>query len=384
VGSTRPTELWGQAGPAYPSQLFENRGDGTFEDVARRAGVTNQRFAKGVAWGDYDGDGDPDLHVSNIGPNRLYRNDGPGPKGVTFTDVAPEAGVVEPAAGSFATWFFDYDQDGDLDLWVGRYDAAVEDVLGSYLGIPPEGAAGPTADGSPVVHRNDGGRFTDASRELGLTRPLLPMGANFGDLDNDGFPDVYLGTGVPDFAALMPNVMYRNDGGRGFQDVTFAGGFGQLQKGHGIAFGDFDRDGDQDLFQQLGGAYPYDQAPNALYENPGSDHAWIAVELAGAGANRCGLGARLEARVRRAGGEVRSVHAVAGSGGSFGGSSLVQELGLGAARELLSLAVAWPGSGGRQRFEGLALKRYYRIEGPAARSGGPGSGTRSKRGSDSP
>ncbi|HSL83724.1 MAG TPA: FG-GAP-like repeat-containing protein, partial [Thermoanaerobaculia bacterium] len=368
IGSTRPTTLSGRTGRSFPSQLFENRGDGTFVDVARRAGVANLRFAKGVAWGDYDGDGHPDLYVSNIGPNRLYRNLGPDAGGVvTFTDVAPETGTAEPAGGSFATWFFDYDQDGDLDLWVGRYDAPVETVLGSYLGLPASGGAeaagGPGAGETPVVYRNDGGRFTDASAELGLTRPLLPMGANFGDLDNDGFPDVYLGTGVPDFAALMPNVMYRNDGGRRFVDVTFAGGFGQLQKGHGIAFGDFDRDGDQDLFQQLGGAYPYDEAPNALYENPGSDHAWIAVELAGARANRFGVGARIEARVR-AGGEVRSVHAVAGSSGSFGGSSLVQEMGLGPADELLSLGISWPGAGARQRFEGLPLRRYYRVEEP--------------------
>jgi hypothetical protein len=153
-------------------------------------------------------------------------------------------------------------------------------------------------------------------------------------------------------------------------DITFAGGFGNLQKGHGVAFGDYDRDGDLDLFQQLGGAFPYDASPNALMENPGPTRsagpggtgtAWIGLRLVGDRANRSALGARITARVR-AGETVRSVHAVVGSGGSFGGSSLAQTLGLGDADDLLSLAVAWPGSGTRQRFEGLDPERYYRIE----------------------
>ncbi len=349
VGTTEPTTLHGRTGRPYPSQLFRNNGDGTFTDVARAAGVTNLRFAKSVAWGDFDDDGDPDLYVSNIGPNRLFRNDGDG----TFTDVAPELGVTEPARGSFGSFFFDFDDDGDLDLWVNRYDAPVAQVLASYLGLPTEG-------GAPVLYRNDGGRFTDVSAAMGLTRPSLPMGTNYGDLDDDGYPDVYLGTGVPDFSAIMPNVMYRNDGGRRFVDVTFAGGFGELQKGHGVAFGDLDGDGDQDLFEQLGGAFPYDGYRNALWENPGSDNAWIVLRLVGKKANRFGVGARIEIRVRR-GDATRSVHVVAGSGGSFGGSSLQQEIGLGRADAIERVTVVWPGSKTHQSFENVAPNRYYRV-----------------------
>ncbi len=354
VGTTKPTTLHGRTGRPYPSQLFRNNGDGTFTDVARAAGVTNLRFAKSVAWGDYDDDGDPDLYVSNIGPNRLYRNNGDG----TFTDVAPELGVVEPAGGSFGSWFFDYDNDGDLDLWVNRYDASVAQVLASYLGLPAQG-------GAPVLYRNDGGHFTDVSAEVGLWRPSLPMGTNYGDLDNDGYLDAYLGTGVPDFQAIMPNVMYRNDGGRRFQDVTFSGGFGQLQKGHGVAFGDLDGDGDQDLFEQLGGAFPYDGYRNALWQNPGSDNAWIVLRLEGRKANRFGVGARIEVRVGQ--GETRrSVYVVAGTGGSFGGSSLQQEIGLGKADAIERITIVWPGSKTRQSFENVAPNRYYRlIEGRA-------------------
>ncbi|HEY7574767.1 MAG TPA: VCBS repeat-containing protein, partial [Thermoanaerobaculia bacterium] len=197
-------------GIAYPSRLFHARGDGTFEEVAEKAGVENFRMAKGVAWGDFDGDRYPDLYVSNIGPNRLYRNNRDG----TFTDVAPEAGVVEPAGRSFATWFFDYDNDGWLDLFVAGYRATTADLAAEALGLPHSAEL-------PRLYRNErDGSFADVTRAAGLAHAYLPMGANFGDLDNDGWLDLYLGTGDPGYATLMPNVMLRNDGGRRFQDVT--------------------------------------------------------------------------------------------------------------------------------------------------------------------
>ena len=90
------------------------------------------------------------------------------------------------------------------------------------------------------------------------------MGSNFGDLDNDGYPDFYLGTGYPPYHSVMPNVMYRNRDGRSFSNVTYAGGFGHLQKGHGVVFADLDNDGDQDVFQQMGGAFPGDRFGNTL------------------------------------------------------------------------------------------------------------------------
>jgi ASPIC and UnbV/FG-GAP-like repeat len=342
-------------GEPYPAQLFRNNGDGTFTEIARRAGVTNQRFAKGAAWGDYDNDGDPDLYISNIGPNRLYRNNGNG----TFTDVAPDLEVTEPAGMSFPTWFFDFDNDGDLDIFVTDYSAPVDAVFASYLGEGGE-------DGHPVLYRNDGGRFTDVSKAMGLTRPVLPMGSNHGDLDNDGWIDFYLGTGVPDFQGLMPNVMYRNDRGRRFQDVTFAGGFGHLQKGHGVAFGDLDNDGDQDILEQMGGAYPYDKFANALYENPGSGAAWIALRLEGTRANRFGVGARIEV-VAREEAERRTIHVLAGTGGSFGANSLQQEIGLGKATAIESITIRWPGSGTIQTLRNVTPNRFFRVvEGEAA------------------
>ena len=332
----------------YASQLFRNEGDGTFLDVAREAGVANRRFAKGVAWGDYDDDGDPDLYVSNIGPNRLYRNDGSG----GFTDVAESLGVVEPKGRSFATWFFDVDNDGRLDLFVADYNALPEDSMASYFGV--EGRSG-----HPLVYRNTGDGFEEVSRELGLGRPLLPMGGNYGDIDGDGWLDVYLGTGNPDFEALLPNVMLRNVGGTRFDDVSFAMGVAHLQKGHGVSFGDIDNDGDQDLFHQLGGFFPGDKYGNALFENPGSSHGFITLRLEGRTANRFGVGARIEVRVG-AKPNARSIHVLAGSGGSFGGSSLQQEIGLGDADAIDELIVRWPG-GSEQRFSNVDANRTYRV-----------------------
>ena len=183
----------------HPSQLFRNNGDGTFTDVAEPAGVRNLRYAKGVAWGDADNDGDPDLYVSNYGPNRFYRNNGDG----TFSDRAPQLGLIEPAGQSFGAWFFDYDNDGWLDLFVARYEAGPDAIADHFV-------RGLESSLHPLLYRNLGGTgFVEVSRSAGLTQPSAPMGHNFGDLDNDGYPDFYLGTGWPQYEALMPNLMYR-------------------------------------------------------------------------------------------------------------------------------------------------------------------------------
>ena len=333
-----------------PSQLFRNDGDGAFADVASQAGVTNRRYCKGSAWGDYDNDGDPDLYVSNFGrENRLYRNNGDG----TFTDVASDLGVLEPV-GSFATWFWDYDNDGWLDLFVAGYGTEIEDVALDYLGLPNDG-------GRPRLYRNDGtGGFMDVTREAGLYRVHLTMGANFGDVDSDGFPDFYLGTGYPTFDAVGPNIMYRNTGGGRFEDVTFSGGFGHLQKGHGIAFGDLDRDGDQDVFLQVGGFYPGDGFPNALYRNPGHGNRWLSLRLVGVESNRAAIGARVRVDLETAQG-ARSVYARVTSGGSFGASSLEQHVGLGQAGRIAALEVVWPASGIRQVFDDVPMDSHLEI-----------------------
>ena len=134
TGTYEPLRLMSDLGRPYQSHLYRNNGNGTFTEVGQQAGVENFRFAKGTAWGDFDNDGDPDLYVSNFGANRLYRNNGDG----TFTDVAQAAGVTEPERGSFPTWFFDIDNDGDLDLFVASYSAPMAIIAASYFGeVPP-------------------------------------------------------------------------------------------------------------------------------------------------------------------------------------------------------------------------------------------------------
>jgi hypothetical protein len=154
--------------------------------------------------------------------------------------------------------------------------------------------------------------------------------------------------------------MYKNDRGRRFVEVTFAGGFGVLPKGHAVAWGDLDNDGDQDLFEQLGGFFPGDEFANAFWENPGSGNNWVTLRLEGRRANRFGIGGRIEAQIRE-GDQRRSVHLLVGSGGSFGASSLQQEMGLGRAGVIDRLIVRWPKPGETRAYDNVAVNRFYRV-----------------------
>ena len=347
----------------YPSRLFRNNGDGTFTDVAAEAGVAVIGFVKGVVWGDYDNDGRLDLYVTRLRPdepNLLFHNEGPAAGGAwSFRDAAAEAGVEGPPV-SFPTWFFDYDNDGWDDLFVSGFSGGLADVVLERLGQPHRGQL-------PRLYRNDrDGTFTDVTQAMGLGRIMVGMGSNFGDLDNDGFLDLYLGTGDPDYRMLIPNLMFRNAGGQRFQDVTSSGGFGHLQKGHGVSFGDVDADGDQDLYHVSGGAFEGDTFPNALYLNPGHGNRWLTLRLEGVASNRAAIGARIAVTAVTPDGD-REIHVTVGLGGSFGGSSLQQEIGLGAATALRSVAVTWPVTGQTDVYAGLGLDRAYHIrEGDAA------------------
>jgi len=334
----------------YPSQLFHAKGDGTFVDVARETGTANDRFAKGVGVGDYDNDGDLDLYVSNIGPNRLYRNDGQ----LRFVDVAPELGVVEPSGRSFSTWFFDYDNDGWLDLMVWGYSARNADLAAAALGRPHQAIL-------PCLYRNRGGTFRNVAQRMGLARPFLPMGANFGDVDNDGWLDIYLGTGEPPLQSLMPNVMLHNAAGQRFLDVTTVSGTGHLQKGHGVAFADLDHDGDQDLFHELGGFFPVDRFRSALFENPGPVGHWLSMELIGTQTNRDAAGARVKVVLATPNG-LRELHRAPGCVSSFGGSPHRQEIGLGDATSIQRVEIRWPRSKELQVLEGVPMDVRIRVK----------------------
>ena len=338
----------------HRSELYRNRGDGTFEEVATDVGLGVADFVKGVTWGDYDNDGRPDLYLSILhASNRLYRNLGPDASGGwAFEDVTAAAGVGEPLA-SFPTWFWDFDNDGWLDIYVAGYAAQTADLVREMTGEPHSAEL-------PRLYRNLGdGTFADVTAAQGLDRIMYAMGSNYGDLDGDGRLDFLVGTGDPDLRQLMPNRMFRNLGD-GFEEITGAGGFGSLHKGHSVSFVDIDNDGDTDVHIQLGGANEGDLSPNALYENPGFDHRWIVLTLVGERANRPGIGARIAVTVEGPEG-TRRIHRRAGTGGSFGSNPLRQEIGLGPATRIESVEIRWPGSGIIDRLTGLALDRAYRI-----------------------
>ena len=337
--------------PPHPCELYRNNGNGTFTNIAAQVGVDNIGFVKGLVWGDYDNDGMLDLYLSHLnGHNVLYHNeDG------HFTNVAETAQVRAPYV-SFPTWFWDYDNDGWQDILVAGFDMAnLDDMAAIYLDLPF------SAEYPRLYHNNGDGTFADYTHQAGLDRVILPMGANFGDLDNDGWLDAYFGTGMPDLRTLLPNRMFRNAAGKYFQDVTSSGGFGTLQKGHGISFADFDHDGDQDIYQVLGAAFEGDVYRNALLENPGHGNHWITLFLQGERSNRDAIGARICVRILTTKNQTREIYRTVGSGGSFGSSPLRQEIGLGQATAIKFVEVTWPASGKKQRFSNLALDQAYRL-----------------------
>ncbi len=362
----------GKPAEHFPSQLFHNNGDGTFTEVGHGIEVNGssldeQGFVKGVAWGDFNNDGRPDLYISvKAGQNHLLRNDGPvnpaHPDAAhwRFTDVTESSGIGH-LQNTFSTWFFDYDNDGWPDLFVAGYSmGSTQDVGRFQLGRPADAAM------PHLFHNNHNGTFTDVSHALHLDRAALTMGASFGDLDNDGWLDVYLGTGEPSYEALLPNRMFRNDAGRRFQDVTTSGGFGHLQKGHAVAFGDLENRGVEDVFEEMGGAFPGDGYQSALYRNPDRRHNHsITLRLEGTTSNRAGYGARIDAvftDVVQGRPVRRHVFRSVGSVSSFGGNPMEQHIGIGAATRVDEVHIRWPAHpSAEQVLHALPADRTYAV-----------------------
>ena len=337
----------GVTGTGEPNALLHNRQNGAFLDVAVAAAVADSGKTIGTAAGDFDGDGWTDLYAVNIGQlNRLYRNLGDG----TFADVAERAGVLFPVEGGYVAFFFDLDNDGHLDLFASTM-SAFPDVLNSMVtgeAIEPN---------RPFLYRNLGdGTFADIAVAAGLKRSFGSMGAGHGDVDNDGFVDIYLANGGPQMARLEPNALFRNMGDGTFADITATAGTGSLGKGHGATFADFDQDGDLDFYAGLGGHYDADTWDNALYRNDGPAQHYLSIELVGTQANRSALGARVAAFAAG-----RVIRAQRQSGFGFGSSNEpLLHLGLGSATRVDSLHVLWPGQS-PQRFFDLPVDCRIRI-----------------------
>ncbi|MGD0938075.1 MAG: CRTAC1 family protein [Terracidiphilus sp.] len=263
------------SGKATPPKaaLFHNNHDGTFANIAEKAGVTNDRWGVGVAIADYDNDGWPDIYVTNFGKNRLYHNNHDG----TFTDVAEKAGVTLGNWSTGATWG-DYDGDGRLDLFVPgyvHYDLANPPASGekgvSYSFCQFRGenvSCGPRGlKGEPdhLFHNNGDGTFTDVSEKAGVadSNGYYGLTSVFVDVNNDGKPDLLVGNDS------TPNYLYLNKGDGTFEDISYASGFALNENGRetatmGIAVGDYQNNGLVDLFNTT---FSDDYDP--LYRNDG-------------------------------------------------------------------------------------------------------------------
>jgi hypothetical protein len=254
-----------------PNILYRNNGDGTFTDVAVDAGLADERQSQGVAFGDVDNDGDPDLYVANdFGINALYINNGDG----SFQDVTETAGVKgaidiiggEEAPNGYGTALADTNNDGHLDIYVVN------------LG------------GANILYQNNGdGTFSDVTTEVGVEAGAGIMGAGtaaaFSDTNSDGRLDLFAANGYG-----LPSFLYLNEG-TGFADVTNEAGVGEHEDAEGVAFGDYDNDGDMDLYVTNTAGVEFEPLRDVLYRNNGSGVFEDVTDEAGVGIIDYSLGA---------------------------------------------------------------------------------------------
>ena len=260
--------------PAPHAMLLHNNHDGTFSDATDKAGVSNQRWGFGVAVGDYDNDGWPDIYVANFGKNRLFHNNHDG----TFTDVAEKAGVTLGGWSAGPTWG-DYDRDGRLDLFVPGYVKFDPDhpPVAGQAGVTPSscqfrgvsGMCGPRGlpgESDHLFHNNGDGTFTDVSQKAGVadSQNYYGLASVFVDVDDDGWLDLAVANDS------TPRYLYRNRRDGTFEDVSYVSGFaltdaGLAQASMGIATGDYNRDGKVDFYVTV-----FSDDFNTLYRNDGN------------------------------------------------------------------------------------------------------------------
>ncbi|NKB67428.1 MAG: tetratricopeptide repeat protein [Candidatus Latescibacteria bacterium] len=310
-------------GDGSPDRLYHGDGNGTFAEVGAAAGLQPGPTA-GLALGDYDNDGDQDLYLARFKRlNAFYRNDSQIDT-LRFQDISRESRAQVPL-GAYWPLFFDFDNDGDLDLFCSE--------MSDYnLALYSRSEGRNRFDRHrPALFRNDGdGTFTDWTYKAGLGRSLGTTEANVADVDGDGFMDIYLSNGGAEMNRLEPDVLLLNRG-----DGTFAAGdiWDQLGKGHGSAFGDFDGDGDPDLYLPIGGVYPGEVWANKLWRNEYGGH-WLTLRLVGTYSNRDALGSRVRVRAE---GRDRYYQV-----SSRGGNSLQLDVGVGTAQIIEEIEVRWP------------------------------------------
>jgi hypothetical protein len=343
----------------HPCELYLNKQDGTFVNVAAQASCAMTGFIKGVTSADYNRDGWKDIFITSLSGERyLLKNNGLKDHIPMFEDVTHEA-KLDDVTGTFPTWFWDYNNDGWMDILAGNF--SFDKPIATYFAEESLGDFNGTSGALILYRNNHDGTFGNVSKEVGLDHPAFAMAGNFGDIDNDGFLDFYLGTGNPELESIVPNKMFKNIAGQKFVDVTTAARVGHLQKGHAIAFADIDNDGDQDIYSDLGGAYKGDSFHSSFYLNPGQNknNHWVALDLI-AKDNKSVIGTSISLTFKE-GEQQRKVHLDVNSGGSFGASPLRKEIGLGSATEIEELTIHWHPGTDIQTFRNLKPDRVLRI-----------------------
>lgn len=302
--------------------LLKNNGDGTFTDATAEAGLAGLQFVEAV-FVDYDNDGLPDIFCTTAVAHRpaqdsLFKNNGDG----TFTNVTAQAGLLPLVNGRSVCWG-DYDNDGDLDLFIAR---------GTDQGALKQ-----------TLYRNNGdGTFTDVSDQSGLGIMANNRAAAWGDYDNDGYLDLYVVNSGSDPVGKGANYLFKNNRNGTFTDVASSARVDDLvvSRGRGAAWGDYDNDGFLDLFVTNGeDGTLFTMGPQFLYHNEGNGNSWLTVKLVGTTSNREGLGAKVTIQVGRQM-EYREMNGASGHFLSQGAAPL--HFGLGRAKKVSSVTVQWP------------------------------------------
>lgn len=354
-----------QSTNAGPNLLYRSNGDGTFTNVAPELGIDDTSWSLDIGCGDYDNDGDQDIYVANdFGKDRLHRNNGDG----TFTDVTEQSCYVPESKKGMNVDFGDYDNDGFLDIYISNLTSIF------------------IQEGNMLWHNNGDGTFTDVSRETETFDGGWSWGAKFLDYDNDGDLDIFdvngfLSAGeeecwedfvmfaiTPDvevanalnwpafngrsFCGYEPCRLFRNeDGGFTFKEVAEECGIADKRDGRGIALGDYDNDGDLDIY-----IINCNQKAALYRNNIGNNNNWLEMKLVGTKSNKDGIGARVKV-VADSFAQIREVN---GGNGYASQSSFRLHFGLGKREKIDFVQINWP-SGVVQKITGVAINQILTV-----------------------